>query len=192
MALPQPVQLRARDNVEDEEVCFEKVWAGEAHFLALACDGRLFSWGSGRFGQLGHGTVQADVVHPTPIEALEGLRVVDAACGATHSLALSDIGDVYAFGLNNYGQLGIGTGGDTTLPPAHQQQPTTITNNNQYSNGARTDQVNTALPQLVDFYNLERSTSEPIDINIVKIACGNAHSAIKVISTPAAGTSMAS
>lgn len=69
-------------------VTFERVWAGEGHFLALATNGSLYSWGSGRHGQLGHGNLKSET-GPKCIEALEGIRIVDAACGGSFSIALS-------------------------------------------------------------------------------------------------------
>lgn len=39
-----------------------------------------------------------------------GVRVTDVACGAYHTFAVADNGRaVYVFGLNNYGQLGLGS-----------------------------------------------------------------------------------
>lgn len=69
-------------------VKFERLWAGEGHVLALATDGTLYSWGSGRHGQLGHGNLVSEPL-PKPIEYLQGIRIVDAACGAAFSVALS-------------------------------------------------------------------------------------------------------
>ena len=34
---------------------------------------------------------------------------MQSACGENHSLVLTETGDVYAFGLNDYGKLGIHT-----------------------------------------------------------------------------------
>ncbi|KAF9109711.1 RCC1 domain-containing protein 1 [Mortierella sp. AM989] len=71
-----------------KDVAFERIWAGEAHMLALATDGTLYSWGSGRHGQLGHGDLMSLSI-PKPIESLQGIRIVEAACGASFSVALS-------------------------------------------------------------------------------------------------------
>ncbi|KAF9194830.1 histone acetyltransferase 1 [Haplosporangium sp. Z 767] len=71
-----------------ENVKFDKIWAGEGHLLALAVDGTLYSWGSGRHGQLGHGDLASEPV-PKPIESLQGMRIVDAACGGSFTVALS-------------------------------------------------------------------------------------------------------
>ena len=40
--------------------------------------------------------------------AMGGLHVVGVAAGLWHTLCVTDVGDVYAFGGNQFGQLGIG------------------------------------------------------------------------------------
>ena len=40
--------------------------------------------------------------------SLESRRVVQVACGHVHSLVLTEDGEVYSWGVDNYGQLGIG------------------------------------------------------------------------------------
>ncbi|PIK55369.1 hypothetical protein BSL78_07739 [Apostichopus japonicus] len=45
---------------------------------------------------------------PTLIETLKNKHIINAACGRTHSLCLTDEGTVYSFGDNRLGQLGIG------------------------------------------------------------------------------------
>lgn len=40
---------------------------------------------------------------------LEQENIVDASCGASHTLLLSANGQLYAFGLNSSGQLGLGS-----------------------------------------------------------------------------------
>jgi len=66
----------------------------------------VYSYGQGRWGQLGHG--DRDLVRdvPTRIEGLDNVKAV--AAGGYHSLVLLQNGDVYSFGENNYGQLGLG------------------------------------------------------------------------------------
>ena len=39
---------------------------------------------------------------------LEGKNIVQVDCGHTHTIALSAEGEVYSWGGNRYGQLGIG------------------------------------------------------------------------------------
>ena len=43
-----------------------------------------------------------------PVSALSNYQVIDIACGESHSLALTDKGEVYTWGGGQLGQLGHG------------------------------------------------------------------------------------
>uniref|UniRef100_A0A336LYC2 CSON004352 protein n=1 Tax=Culicoides sonorensis TaxID=179676 RepID=A0A336LYC2_CULSO len=81
--------------------------AGSNHSLAINEWGQVFSWGSNELSQLGFET-ENDVTTPKIIRTLATKRVIQIACGQFHSLALTDSGDLYAWGANGYGQLGLG------------------------------------------------------------------------------------
>ncbi|KRY31423.1 putative E3 ubiquitin-protein ligase HERC4 [Trichinella spiralis] len=87
------------------------VACGDAHCVALTNDGHLFSWGSNVYGQLGveRMNVVAKARYPR-IQEINLANIVQIACGSNHSLALeSTDGVLHAWGLNDHGQLGIGT-----------------------------------------------------------------------------------
>lgn len=65
--------------------------AGDFHTLALADDGNVYTWGSGAYGELGHGD-RAHQSEPRRVEALQRRNLVFAACGASHSLLLLEAG----------------------------------------------------------------------------------------------------
>ena len=69
----------------------------------------------GDFGRLGHGDCN-DVFIPRKIDALRGRAVVRVACGDTHTLAVTEAGELYTFGRNSNGQLGHGTTDDSLAP----------------------------------------------------------------------------
>ena len=69
----------------------------------------------GDFGRLGHGDCN-DIFIPQSISALSNRNIVKIACGDTHTLAVTDTGDLFAFGRNQNGQLGIGSTNDALLP----------------------------------------------------------------------------
>ncbi|KAH8095638.1 hypothetical protein JL720_2954 [Aureococcus anophagefferens] len=77
-----------------------------AHTLALDDRGRVYSWGRGDEGQLGHGAFEA-VPHPRRIARLP-TSVVAVGAGRTHSLALDADGAVYSWGCGDDGALGHG------------------------------------------------------------------------------------
>ena len=59
------------------------VHSGGKHAMALTVDGRVFSWGEGDDGKLGHCSRLA-CDRPRLIEALKSKRVRDIACGSSH------------------------------------------------------------------------------------------------------------
>lgn len=65
--------------------------------------------------QAGHGSTE-DELSPCHVSTLGGLNVVGVAAGLWHTLCITDIGDVYAFGGNQFGQLGVG--GNTAEVPS--------------------------------------------------------------------------
>ena len=74
----------------------------------------VYSWGTGNDGQLGVYFVQGgkttsfSVPTPQNVVGLNGKNVVDVSCGINHSAAVTESGQVYTWGKNNYGQLGLG------------------------------------------------------------------------------------
>ncbi|NPD29551.1 RCC1 domain-containing protein, partial [Corallococcus exiguus] len=80
------------------------VRAGRLHSLGLQADGTVWAWGRNRYGQLGNNTT-TDRLAPVKVTGLTGV-VVDIAAGNEHSLALKADGTVWAWGLNDLGQLG--------------------------------------------------------------------------------------
>ncbi|XP_011138650.1 RCC1 and BTB domain-containing protein 1 isoform X1 [Harpegnathos saltator] len=78
------------------------------HVLALTDKGEVFSWGHNGYCELGNGSTNQGLI-PTMVNInLNGKHIVDIACGNHHSLALTDDGEVYAWGQNNCGQVGSG------------------------------------------------------------------------------------
>lgn len=92
--------------------------AGRFHSLALvADDGTIRAWGDNNFGQLGY-RVGVDWGLPRQVVAsVDGpalSRITAISAGEYHSLALDEDGMVWAWGSNEFGQLGDGT--TTTVP----------------------------------------------------------------------------
>jgi hypothetical protein len=92
-----------------------KIACGFGHTLALTASGAVYSRGTGAHGRLGHGT-HASEPQLRRIEALDGHRIVDIACGTAHSLCVDNAGTVFAFGFNGFGQCGAGSSEDVLLP----------------------------------------------------------------------------
>ncbi|KAH3756159.1 UVB-resistance 8 [Pelomyxa schiedti] len=81
---------------------------GGYHTLAKTDSGIMYSWGAGDYGQLGLGTFDPVTCTPHPIPALGGRNVTQISCGAWHSAALYHSGELYTWGNNEQGQLGLG------------------------------------------------------------------------------------
>nr|WP_232345921.1 InlB B-repeat-containing protein [Bifidobacterium sp. W8120] len=85
--------------------------------LAVGSDGNAYAWGRNGNGQLGDGTrddKHAPVMVRTPDRKTypdlpADFTYVQVSAGQYHSLAVGSDGNVYAWGWNNYGQLGDGT-----------------------------------------------------------------------------------
>ncbi|XP_011298019.1 RCC1 and BTB domain-containing protein 1-like [Fopius arisanus] len=92
-----------------EEKAIISVACGSHHSLALTEDGEVYGWGQNTCGQVGSG-ISTNQNTPRKINSvLAGKKIVQIACGQTSSMALTSNGEVYAWGNNSVGQLGIGT-----------------------------------------------------------------------------------
>ncbi|XP_024905158.1 probable E3 ubiquitin-protein ligase HERC4 isoform X7 [Pteropus alecto] len=114
------------------------VSCGEAHTLALNDKGQVYAWGLDSDGQLGLLGSEECIRVPSclpkimsidtlvrtcsglsfgrirsggsirNIKSLSDIQIVQVACGYYHSLALSKASEVFCWGQNKYGQLGLG------------------------------------------------------------------------------------
>ena len=111
-----------------------QISAGAGHSLAVGSDGYAYAWGRSDSGQLGnntsgfgaHSSVPVHVRDPSsPTDENKGLKATQVSGGGDHSLAVGSDGYVYAWGINNYGQLGNNTtSGSTANPvPVHVRNP---------------------------------------------------------------------
>lgn len=77
--------------------------------LAEAISGsvEVYVWGRGEYGRLGLGdTSGSSRLRAAHVPGLEGHRVVQAACGGTHTMVLTDEGRIFSWGRCSYGRLG--------------------------------------------------------------------------------------
>lgn len=78
---------------------------------AVSANGALYTWGDASTGALGFadatGAVGLSEAIPVP-ELQPGDKLIKVAAGTNYALALSQNGDVFAWGMNENGQLGTG------------------------------------------------------------------------------------
>jgi alpha-tubulin suppressor-like RCC1 family protein len=84
---------------------------GSDHKLVLNSLGQVWGWGSNYYGQLGTGAsgIWQHVTVPTRVDttALGSVGILAISAGSYHSLLLDANGNVWTWGLNDAGQLGI-------------------------------------------------------------------------------------
>ncbi|XP_034179215.2 RCC1 domain-containing protein 1 isoform X1 [Osmia lignaria lignaria] len=89
-----------------KRVQFIDVACGFDHTILCAQNGDIYSMGMGTRGQLGHGDLE-DCDNPKLIEALAGIRVVQISAAGSHSAVVTEQGDLYTWGWNTNGELGL-------------------------------------------------------------------------------------
>lgn len=92
--------------------------AGSTHGLAIKSDGTLYGWGMVFFGSLG---VEPGLLnHPGRVKGENGIgfleNVIAVAASQSNSLAVTSDGRVWAWGNNEYGQIGDGTFSPRSAP----------------------------------------------------------------------------
>jgi len=115
---PQTTAFAMESN---DEVTYSggSVFSGNRRF-EIKDDGSLWAWGANNHGQLGDGT-RIDRDESNPFMIMEsGVRFVDHVSplitGVYHTMVIKDDGSLWAWGRNDYGQLGDGTTIDRLRP----------------------------------------------------------------------------
>lgn len=129
--LPAPVAALGGNRIVE-------LSAGRYHSMARCVLGAVYTWGWGREGQLGHAGLlnqeDSNVLVPRRVEALDGYAAVRITAGGYHSLATAEAREpsgsgalLFAWGWNEYGQLGLGDASHlgaefVDTPPPHAPQ----------------------------------------------------------------------
>lgn len=97
---------------------WKAVAAGEEHSIGIQSDGTVATWGTRALGQTGQGDASVLPLDTLPLPVsfvpyTDRLQFVGIASGYNHSLAIRNNGTLYAWGDNQFNQLG--TSGPTPV-----------------------------------------------------------------------------
>lgn len=156
-------------------------------------DGVWFTWGWGKYGQLGQGDERNQAL-PRVLDrvAFKGASIEELGCGFCYNVAVSKRGDVYTWGYGKHGQLGhpekLGQAlrvptkikslmqkGVSYVAAGCEHTCCVTREGNVFSwgcgaygmlgQGNRQDQYT---PKMLDYFNDQQ-------VKIMKVACGNKH-----------------
>ena len=129
ISTPSPIPYFLNNNIKISQIS-----CGEAHCLALNNKGKAYSWGFGSNGQLGlgfcedcfepgEGLVKSRIFEPQLINIYKDynsdltnkklnhnsnyIKVKEVKCGKTFSMFINNNNDLFACGINDFGQLGF-------------------------------------------------------------------------------------
>ncbi len=98
------------------DLTYEHLTAGEEHTCGIDADDQLWCWGYNDHGQLGLGVAGDPFSFPFPLDFHEPIDQVSA--GGSSACLIDHAGALHCWGLNSFGQLGVG---DQDRRPAPQR-----------------------------------------------------------------------
>jgi alpha-tubulin suppressor-like RCC1 family protein len=101
------------------------VTTGWGHSVAITTKGEVLTWGWNEEAQCGLGTTQQMILRPTEIKSLRGVKIVQAAAGADHTILVDDQGNLFGFGSAKMHQIGTGSLNNVAHPVQLKAFPTT-------------------------------------------------------------------
>jgi alpha-tubulin suppressor-like RCC1 family protein len=163
------------------------VSCGENHTAVVGTTSNLFTFGANGYGQLGIGH---NTNRNTPQKVtFFNSNVASVSCGANHTAVVTNTNNLFTFGWNNSGQLGIGNNTNRNTP-----QKVTFFNADvaSVSCGADHTAVVTNTNDLFTFGvngygqlglgdNTNRNTPEQVtffESTVASVSCGGAHTAV--------------
>lgn len=114
--LPRKVQ-----QLEDLKIVATQVAVSADATACVSADGRVWTWGAGTMGQLGHGTLDSsELPHELRFNCSQGQpsdsKVCSIACGQHHMTCVDSAGTMYAWGKGEAGENGSGQLGNVLEP----------------------------------------------------------------------------
>ena len=85
------------------------VSAGGSHTCAIASK-KVYCWGANVYNQIGSGSTSPSIIPSSNIvTGLSSLNISLVSSGGNHTCALDELGSIYCWGYNYYGQIGSGS-----------------------------------------------------------------------------------
>lgn len=82
----------------------------------IESNGSVYGWGRNTYGEVGNGTTD-DQHTPVMINGLSNIiEIIPNTSGSGYFFAIDNVGSVYSWGYNGYGQLGLGTTTNQVIP----------------------------------------------------------------------------
>ena len=87
----------------------KEIDCGEHHTMCLDYSGNLYGFGCNEYGQLGvyNDTISKITYYHIP-QLIELPPCKQVSCGGDFTVCLSEVGELFSFGNNRHGELGIG------------------------------------------------------------------------------------
>lgn len=101
---------------EPQNFAMSLVATGENFSLGFGDGGLPYAWGNNEYGRTGIGRASGDTSTPTLITTEPGIEFVELFSGTQTAYAIDQNGDLWGWGRNNRGQLGVGDTVDRLTP----------------------------------------------------------------------------
>ncbi|GAB1868571.1 RCC1 and BTB domain-containing protein 1-like isoform X2 [Camponotus japonicus] len=86
--------------------CIVDIACSNDHSLALTKNGKMYTWGDNKYSKVFCNEHVNIVNLPWQVQCKE--KFAHVACGLYFNMAITNNGKIYSWGINDYGQLGIG------------------------------------------------------------------------------------
>jgi alpha-tubulin suppressor-like RCC1 family protein len=102
----EPIEVCQNQDQEFQNKKIKMISYGEFHSSFITHDNKIYLYGKNTFGQLGlgHNDISCSPIFP---EIFHKIQIEKVACGGEHTIAIGVNNDLYSWGLNVFGQLGL-------------------------------------------------------------------------------------
>ena len=90
-----------------KKICIQAACGGQ-HSLVLSDANKLYGWGNNAYGQLGMKIPDKMILSPDIVPSLRRSGACHVVCGYSHTVAILKNEQLFAWGRNDCGQLGLG------------------------------------------------------------------------------------